>query len=167
MKAVEHWRTVDDHGIQMPWYTRPCLEWLDKIDLAKKYVFEYGVGHSSLWYLSRGAYLYGVDNIQKWADISGVECIETKEEYLHEINHECLKNIKFDIICIDGEWRDECTQIALKRIRKGGFIIIDNYKQATADLEHWPITETLIKGMNTELYKEPTHQDWQTLVIHA
>lgn len=167
MKEKENWLTLDEHEVQMPWYTRPCLEWLDKINLTGKYVFEYGVGYSSLWYLSRGAYIYGVDNVKKWADMAGVECIETREEYLNEINHHCLLNIKFDIVCIDGEWRDECTQIALKRVRKGGYVIIDNYRQATADLEHWPITETLIRGMNTRLYKEPCHLDWATLVIYV
>lgn len=165
MVEIENWLTIDEYGIQFPWYTRPCLEWLNTIDLKKKRIFEYGVGYSTKWYESRGAIVWGVDSSKQWADFAGAHHTENETEYIQEINNQCLLNIKFDIICIDGLYRDECTEHALKRIRKGGFIILDNYKQPSVQ-EHWPITETLIAGMNTTLYKEPLHYDWATLVIH-
>lgn len=149
----------------MPWYTRPCLEWLKTIDLKGKKIFEYGVGYSTKWYESMGAIVWGVDDNKEWADKMNVSHQTNKHNYLQTIT--CFpKNYKFDIICIDGVFRDECAFYALGHIKKGGYIIIDNYKQATADLANWPLTEALIKDLDVKFYKEPTHEDWQTIVIH-
>lgn len=166
MVEIEGWQTVDESGLNMPWYTRPCLAWLQTIDLKGKKIFEYGVGNSTKWYESKGATVWGVDSSEQWANFAGAHYTQNKNEYIQEINNPCLLNVKFDIICIDGLFRDECTEHALKRIKNGGHIIIDNYKQPSVE-EFWPITEVLIKDMNTVLYKEPKHYDWQTLVIHV
>lgn len=163
MTEIENWLTIDEHGIQMPWYTRPCLQWLETIDFTNKSVFEYGVGYSTLWYKSRGAETFGIDSNCQWGSMSGVDWTTDRLKYLNAINqHEY-----YDIICIDGEFRDQCTEYALIRIKKGGYIIIDNYKQATADLPDWPITEKLIENLEVMYYPEPNHPDWQTIVIHV
>lgn len=169
MVEIENWQTLDDNGILMPWYTRPCLKWLQTLDLNGKQVFEYGVGYSTEWYRSRGAEVHGVDHDEKWAKIARCALERGRYKYLREIDDWGYQ----DIICIDGEWRDECLEYALKYIRKGGFIIIDNYRQPTVQ-EFWPKTEILIIGGcnglikrdGIKLYREPTHEDWQTLVIH-
>lgn len=166
MVEIEGWQTLDDNGIQMPWYTRPCLKWLKTLDLKGKKIFEYGVGHSTKWYKYRGALTCGVDSNKEWADLAGCDYINCDSDggqsaYITSIE----QHGDFEIICIDGIFRDECTELALRHIKRGGFIIIDNYKQPSVQ-EHWPITEVLITGMNTVLYKEPKHYDWQTLVIH-
>lgn len=163
MTEIEGWQTLDDNGVKMPWYTRSCLAWLDKLDLKDKRVWEYGCGYSSLWFRSRGAIVGGVDSNKDWAKLSDAYYTEVKIDYL-----QCnLRGGKFDIVVIDGDFRDECTQYALNRTKKGGHIIIDNWKQASADLAEWPITEKLIEGMDITIYKEPAHEDWSTLVIHA
>lgn len=167
MKEIEGWQTFDEQlEINMPWYTRPCLAWLQTIDLKGKNIFEYGVGNSTKWYKAKGAITFGVDTNEGWAEFADVDCEREEEAYIKSINHPSLLDINFDIICIDGIWRDECTEYALRRVRKGGYIIIDNYKQPSVQ-EAWPLTEVLITGMNTVLYPEPTHYDWQTLVIHV
>lgn len=165
MVEIENWQTLDDKGILMPWYTRPCLEWLDKLDIQSANIWEYGVGHSTNWYNSRGGYcVFGVDDKKEWVKDYCTQYEYEKERYLNAIyEHE----MKFDLIAIDGSFRDECLQHALNCIHKDGFIIIDNYKQATADLAEWPITEKLIENLDVHFYKEPTHEDWVTLVIHV
>lgn len=164
LQPIENYLTLDEYGIQMPWYTRPCLEWLDKLDLRDKKVFEYGVGHSTYWYKTRGAEIFGIDSNCEWGSFAGVNWTTDKSKYLDSI-YEAGRN--YDLIVIDGEFRDECTKMALWRIRKGGYIIIDNYKQATADLADWPITEKLIENLKVLYYKEPHHPDWVTIVIHV
>lgn len=165
MTEIEGWQTKDEMGVIMPWYTRPCLEWLQSLDLKGKRIFEYGVGYSTLWYESKGAITWGVDSSEYWAKLCRARHTNDKGIYIRTINDLYILQTKFDIICIDGLWRDECTEHALKKVGKGGYIIIDNWKQASADLADWPITEKLIEGMNTTVYKEPTHPDWKTLVI--
>jgi hypothetical protein len=166
VKIEGEWRYFDEElKILYPWYTKPCLEWLESIDITFMTIFEYGVGNSSNWFRAKDAYaVFGVDDNKAW-----VRDVFTTYEYQQEAYLKSIyeMEMKFDLIVIDGAFRDYCLEHALKCIHEGGFIIIDNYKQPSADLEHWPITETLIKGMHTELYKEPEHEDWKTLVIHV
>jgi hypothetical protein len=163
-EKLEGGRRIDpSNGLIMPWYTSPCLEWLNGLDLKGKEVYEYGVGDSSYWYTWRGAIVDGVDSHIDWVRSCPVAMFTTnKKTYIESVN--CLDTM-YDIIVIDGDWRDECTEYALSSLKSGGYLIIDNYKQPSADLEHWPLTEKLIEGMEITIYKEPDHEDWQTAVI--
>lgn len=165
-QKLEGGRRIDPaNGLIMPWYTSPCLEWLKTLDLKDKSVFEYGVGDSTLWYRSKESYVSGVENNYDWyvKAADGSTMYKTLyQEYVSSVSNE-LK--AFDIIVIDGAWRDACTEYALYMLSKGGILIIDNWKQKSADLEHWPLTEKLIEGMPITIYKEPDHEDWATAVI--
>lgn len=170
---IENWRTYDDNGVMMPWYTRPCLEWLDKLDLSRKLIFEYGCGASSLWYQSRGATICGVDSNEDWIFITYTDRDDSyqlvKEDsagytkgaikYISEVWGE------FDLIIIDGIYRDDCTEHALKHLKKGGYLIADNFEQPSVE-PFWPKTRELTKNLPLTIYKEPTHPDWQTAVWH-
>lgn len=163
-EKLEGGRRIDpSNGLIMPWYTSPCLEWLVTLGLKGKRVFEYGVGDSTLWYRSKGAVVSGIDSNPEWilhvglSNWAGGDKSYTSSILTHDI--------LFDIAVIDGDYRDECTEYALKSLKPGGFLIIDNYKQASADLDHWPKTEKLIEGMEVTYFKEPEHDDWVTIIV--
>ena len=162
----EHWLTDDEHGIQMPWYTRPCLEVMDKWDFVDKDIYEYGVGYSTIWYGSRGALCSGVDINQKWVNFTKEGCVNwrpNKAPYIRDISHGCALN-GYDIVAIDGNFRDDCTEYALQYLKPGGKLILDNWLQPEVE-EFWPKTEELIKGMPIEIYKEPDHPHWKTAIV--
>lgn len=167
-EKLEGGRRIDpDNGLIMPWYTSPCLEWLKSLDLKDKLIWEYGVGDSTLWYRKIGAFVYGVDLVEKWSrhafeGVCDIVIPTDKQEYIESSTYSGKLS---DIVIIDGDYRDDCTEYALKSLKPGGYLIIDNYKQKSADLEHWPLTEKLIEGMPITIYKEPDHEDWQTAVI--
>lgn len=161
-----HWRTLDEKGIQMPWYTRSCLEWLVTLPLGTMLVFEYGCGESSKWFTENCDLSFGVDSNSEWLPkLSGYDLSTTKEEYLSAIEQYVTPE-GFDLIIIDGDYRDDCTEHALKHLKKGGYLICDNFEQPSADLAHWPKTRELTKNMPVMIYKEPGHPDWQTAVFH-
>ena len=163
------WRYRDAETKQiLPWYTKPVVEMLIGMDLNDKRVFEYGVGDSTAWYRSRSAKCYGVESDKGWAEKCGViwhNMIYPKGDYLSAIQGG--KDFMFDIICIDGDYRDYCLAYAIQCIKEDGFIIIDNFEQPSADLPDWPDTRKLINDLNLklEIYKESGHQDWQTAII--
>lgn len=162
MKPIEHWGTLDENGMTMPWYTRPCLEWLEKLDLKNKAVFEYGCGLSSFWYNRVGAIAYGVDHDPKWIqEMCGYWCTDDKKAYLEFIGR---WKKKYDLVIIDGIYRDDCTEFALKYLAPGGYLIADNFEQPSADLADWPKTRELTRNLPLTIYKEPDHIDWQTAV---
>lgn len=159
----ENWLTDDDNGIQMPWYVRPLLEEMDRWDLKGNLVYEYGVGYSSNWYEYRGAIVDGVDNDDNWVGYCKTALYTNiREEYVSSID--VYPQDYFDIVVIDGTWRDDCTEHALKRLKSGGKLILDNWLQPSVE-PNWPKTEELIKGMDIKVYKQPDHPDWQTAVV--
>jgi hypothetical protein len=164
MRRIENeWRYFDeDLNIPYPWYTKGALQFLEMIPIRGKRIFEYGVGDSTEWYRRNGALCYGVDNNLEFAHSRNSYFEAFHDEYLA-----CIENpgCEFDIVVIDGVWRDECTEYTLKHLKSGGYLIIDNYKQKSADLEHWPLTEKLIEGKEIMFFKEPDHQDWQTIIV--
>jgi hypothetical protein len=162
MKRISgEWRYFDEKlNIPYPWYTSPCLQWLETIEIRGKSIFEYGVGDSTVWYRTKGALCYGVDNNIEYANKAWAAHAHFFEDYINAING----LVEFDIVVIDGVWRDDCTAKALEHLKPGGYLIIDNWKQASVQ-EHWPLTEKLIEGMPITVYKEPEHEDWQTAVI--
>lgn len=150
----------------MPWYTRPCLEWLDKLELHHKEVFEFGCGASSLWYLSRGADVNGVDHNSEWQFIPVGEVVyQWVETEIETYITSCHRGRGlYDIIIVDGIFRDDCTEHALKYLKKGGYLICDNFEQPEVE-PHWPKTRELTKHLPLTLYHEPTHPNgWQTAV---
>lgn len=157
------WVYFDEYGFRMPWYTLPCLEWLNEIDLGGRRVFEYGVGHSTSWFMSREAITFGVESNEEWANPvlgSGRHMWATgKDLYISAIN----AFNPYDIIVIDGIHRDDCTEHALKKLKKGGYLICDNFEQPSVQAD-WPKTRELTKDLPLTIYKQPDHYDWQTAV---
>src|SRR5688572_14616120 len=161
IRIENEWRYYDNElRMPFPWYTRPCLEWLLSIDMRFTRTWEYGMVDSTQWYIKKGAIVKGVDNNPYYNKHNGM-VEETKYRYVTAIETSGMH----DIVVIDGVFRDDCTQYALEFLKPGGYLIIDNYKQPSADLKEWPLTEKLIEGMEIMEFKEPGHQDWQTIVV--
>lgn len=174
MRRIEgEWRYFDEKlGINAPWYTLPTLLWLETIDFKGKNVFEYGVGSSTEWFNEKGAKTYGVDDHCEYAHHARVNYgnVEYATEYWPYIGSIFQHKTEFDFIVIDGAFRDGCCKHSWQFLKKGGFMIIDNYEQPSVDID-WPETKFFIaektKNMECEVvvHAESEHYDWQTLVV--
>lgn len=163
------WRYIcDKSGLTYPWYTEDCLKWLRTRDFSKSRVFEFGAGLSTFWwrYNSLRGTLVSVEDDYEWAHKVGACYAPTKEAYLKLLFETAQKYGNYDVIIIDGSHRDDCTEIALQCIKKGGFIIIDNFHQASADLpiEAWPKTNDLLAHYPQIVFHQTGHDDWKTSV---
>lgn len=159
MTRLEGGRFQDENGMILPWYTSPCLEWLLTLDFNMKHVFEFGMGDSTFWYTKQGAIVHGVDDNPVWA--VGGRYVTEKTDYINAIYD---TGLMYDFIIIDGLYRDECTAPAINCLKRGGYIIIDNFKQPSVQAD-WPLTDYFINEILIKIYKEPDHYDWQTAVI--
>lgn len=158
------WICIDDNGLIMPWLVSPVLDILNGMDLKDKKIFEYGCGNSTLWFRSQGAEVYGVDSNMEWANKCHIPYENKRYFYLRRI----LKNEPFDIVVIDGEFRDNCTDFALWNTKKGGMIIIDNWMQPSVPPNEWFRTLDLLatKGLRYEVHSQEGHPDWKTMIIY-
>lgn len=162
MKLINgEWRYFDETlNMPYPWFTKPALEFLETIDLNGKRIFEYGVGDSTAWFRAKGAIVYGVDTDYEWAKKTEAKYRPYNGDYLKAIQNFTT----YDIVIIDGAWRDECTEYALKHLKPRGLLIIDNWEQLSAEPNTWTQTYELLSGYKPEIYYEPKHEDWKTAV---
>lgn len=141
-RSIEEMLPIGPSGEPLPWYTYPALENLLQFDFSNCSVFEYGCGHSSLWWADRAAWVHSVDHDGHWA-----RRIESRAPANLTIMHESQKDayvrsierpgIRFDVVVIDGRWRLACSSLAHRFLRAGGLIVFDNsdwYTEAPAVL---------------------------------
>lgn len=169
LNSTNEWQRLDPStGLVFPWYTKSCLDELATSDLKDKVVFEYGCGASSLWWAEKCKKLYGVENNKEYFDavvsrIGAITCLayETEERaYINSIRQWC---IQFDIIVVDGGWRDESIPTVLEHLKQGGVIIYDNWMQPSVCCQTEEVQNTLL-AFPHKIYKQDGHPDWQTLI---
>jgi hypothetical protein len=163
---LSEWKTFDSqNGINFPWYTRTFISELIKWNISEWKVFEYGAGNSTMWWKKNAKIVHSVDTNQFWAEKSGA-IFETNKEKFISFPETLIEDELFDCIIIDGEpteWRDDCTDTAIRCIKNNGILIIDNFEQASVSgLCSWPKTNKLLESYNRQIFKEPSHTDWKT-----
>jgi hypothetical protein len=122
---------VAANGAPIPWYTYPAVEFFGQLDARGLRIFEFGCGHSSLFWAHKGADVFAVEHDRAWFEKMSAMSARLKQLVLRESIEEYVRAIAdaggdFDIIIIDGIWRNQCAQAALPYLRKEGCIILDN-----------------------------------------
>lgn len=176
LSTPNEWQHIcPDTGLVMPWYTKPALDEIVTWDLKGKLVWEYGCGASTLWWTKKAGRAYGVDSsseyviavrraLQKDLSPGWLKYVDEKELYA---NCPRLLQIYFDIIIVDGSpesWRDDCIKVALEFLKPGGALIIDNWQQPSVWMASEK-TQKLLLAYPHMIFKEPSHPDWQTLIV--
>ena len=130
-KSIKEGRSVNAQGMPVPWYTYPCIEYLERFNFKNKSIFEFGTGFSSLFWANRAKEIASVEHNKEWFElISSIReknqkiiYEEDKDKYIKSLSNQ---NKKFDIIIVDGVWREGCAKEAIRYLNEGGFIILDN-----------------------------------------
>ena len=60
--------SVDNEGRPTPWWTIPAIEFMNSVVSKHWRVFEYGCGHSTLWWQEKVNQVIGVDHDAEWVD---------------------------------------------------------------------------------------------------
>jgi len=131
-------KAVDRAGNPLPWYSYPCIEFLARRTFAGRSILEFGAGQSTLWWSSVAANVVALEGDPTWheqlaksipanVDLhhapsrTATECTEGVDGILTT-----LGNPKFDIVVIDGLWREQLVPIARAHLKEGGAVICDN-----------------------------------------
>jgi hypothetical protein len=127
-RSVRQQESVDAEGHPLPWYTYACLQWLDQLDLSALDAFEYGSGNSTRWWASRCRALTSVEHDPAW-HAKVAKLLPDNVRYLLETEasgyvQSC--DVEYDIIIVDGVYRHDCALQAMRHLREGGVIIVDN-----------------------------------------
>ncbi len=141
-RSIDEKLCLDKYGQPIPWYTYPAIEYLSQFDYSDKYIFEYGCGYSSPFWAHRAKKVISIEDNEQWYhkwqdefkfDNLIINLIQEGADYYSSIAKE---NAFFDVIVIDGKCRAECAKQAVKYLRNGGFIILDDSDRVNTSEEY-------------------------------
>jgi len=131
---------------QYPWLTRGAVEFMQDYLKGDMIALEYGAGSSTKWIADRVKKLYSIEHDDDWhdtvrnalKDYKNVKLIHHERPYYY-INFKTF----FNFILIDGRDRVKCFRHAIKYLKVGGVIMLDNserkeYIQCFNMTKGWP-----------------------------
>jgi hypothetical protein len=129
--SVRRGEPVDGAGREIPWFTYPAIEYLSQLDFSGKTVFEFGAGHSSVFWSRRAARVVSVEHDRTWHERLRARLPASHELHLIEdpaAYPQALaqRSERFDVIVVDGIERRACCAAAVARLQPGGLVILDN-----------------------------------------
>lgn len=146
------------HKVGYPWFSFEAVEWLEKFLKKDMRVFEWGSGGSTVYYSQKADSVISVESSPEWyKNVSEAlkkrnitNCLyllkEPKasvapnypttdssyqgldfEDYCRAIDG--YPDGHFDLVSVDGLARPFCIKHALKKIKPGGFLLLDDSEQ--------------------------------------
>jgi hypothetical protein len=123
-----------------PWISYDAQRTIaDFLGAKPRRVLEFGSGQSTCWYAQRARELVSIEDDPQWyANVAAEAAAFPGLDYrlARERADYSTPDVPgyFDLIMIDGRWRDDCARFALERLAPGGMIYLDNAdKSATPD----------------------------------
>ncbi len=167
-RSFEEGFPIDKKGKPIPWFTYPAIEYLNQFDFRDCDVFEYGCGNGSLYWSGRAKSIITVENDSVWSKKIKKRIKKNQKLYLIEdkkayINSIAIKRKEYDVIVIDGEHRKLCSVYAIKYIKSGGIIILDNsdwFIKAAETLRNAGLLQVDFSGSGPINY-----YNWTTLIF--
>ena len=127
---------VSRNGRPLPWYTYPCIELLKYRSFSDKKVLEFGGGQSSIWWGQQAKSVVTLEGDKEWhntiksqipANVAlSLVSMQSREQCVQEVQQVLRDHDKFDVIIVDGLYREQMTDIAREKLADHGCIICDN-----------------------------------------
>lgn len=126
-------RPVDREGNPVPFLTYPAIEFLSRRIKPEMNVFEYGSGHSTLWWSRRVREVHAAEHNREWHERISKAAppnakiyyapLEDSERY---VSMALAPKTLFSVVVIDGRERVRCAKYAVQALRPEGVVVWDN-----------------------------------------
>lgn len=119
------------------WMTYPFLDFFEERLGSEMSIFEYGCGNSTLYLESRVGRVFSVEHDKIWYE-SIKKKVTAKTELLFrsiepQIDYvQCIKDVVelFDIVIVDGRYRNNCVEFSISFLKDEGVLILDDAERA-------------------------------------
>ena len=118
---------------KQPWISYRAIKKIDQIMQPNWNVIEFGSGTSTAWIAKRCSSLYSIEDNEEWFHYVSNKLNETNININYELrtidNYSDLSNVEdfsLDFALIDGVNRGDCMLEVINKIKKGGYIYLDN-----------------------------------------
>ena len=146
IRSLREGAPMDAEGRPLPWINYPAIDFLVKHVRKDMSVFEYGCGHSTLWWAARVREVIACDHDPDW-----IARIRPRAPANVTFRHMALEYDgaysrvvaeypgRFDVVVIDGRDRVNCARHAITGLKPDGVIVWDD----TAREEYRPGLDVL------------------------
>jgi hypothetical protein len=129
---------VTKSGEPLPWYTYPSIDFLGYRDYSDRTVLEFGGGQSTLWWARRARQVVTLEGDPGWyseikqrmpANASlHLVSMASRDENVADVRRalEAQPQSTFDVIVIDGLYRENMIDFAQQYLSDDGIIVCDN-----------------------------------------
>lgn len=140
---------------ETPWLVYDAIDYINSLIKPYHNMFEYGCGGSTIYYHNKVKHLRSVEHDVNWANNTLKKLSKNNVDLIqHEVKKKTKDNLcsyanvinnyqdYYDIILIDGLYRNKCIANAINKLKKNGIIILDNsnrkeYQQGKDLLSKW------------------------------
>lgn len=140
---------------QTPWLTEDAIAFLEAFLYQRPdaKILEFGTGSSTLWLAKRTKNLTSIEHDQNW--FAAITQKLEKENLLKNVNYiiyprpyyslcDYLPDNNYDLIIVDGRNRKGCIANAIKLLKSGGILMLDNaerpyYQDVFSLMSQWPM----------------------------
>jgi SAM-dependent methyltransferase len=136
-----------------PWWPYPAIRMIDRLLRRFWRVLEFGAGGSTPWLARRVSRVLALESNRDWhlqvgsrlqaLRCAGVDLLLRENAMDYTTADHCAPR-EFDFVVVDGAWRDRCAQTALRLVRPGGYVYLDN--SDVPDPDHRSAVTTLLDG---------------------
>lgn len=139
----------------LPWLTFDATREITRHIGPGSRVFEFGSGHSTLYWAKLGAEVFSVEDHPRWFELvqqriaafpkSRVFLEPEQAGYRERIDR---VGVLFDMVLVDGSHRTECLEPAIRHLKPGGLLVVDNTDW------HWfdDVDQYVPKGWKRQVY---------------
>ncbi len=124
----------------VPWISYRATRALSRLIRPHWRILEFGAGMSTIWFGSRAEHVFSIESNQEWYErvkaaldrrrLTHVQLEYRPSKYCTEyVSVEGIADGSVDLALIDGDCRDECVGPSMQKVRRGGYIYLDNTDQ--------------------------------------
>jgi predicted O-methyltransferase YrrM len=173
----------------LPWLPFALIEWLDAYLTPSMSVFEYGSGGTTIWFAPRVRQVVSVEHHPEWHQAVSAELqrrgVTNVVYQLHEgaisqapvywdnwgdYNERDFTDYvraidgypdhSFDLVLVDGRARKFCIEHAIRKVKPGGYLVVDNATSAQMAGFYGPLAPYRQVNWNSVAPRWPPHK-WQ------
>jgi predicted O-methyltransferase YrrM len=157
---------------ELPWLTRAGNDFLSGYLKRQDKGLEFGSGRSTVWLARRVSSLVSLEHDEGWFEqvklrllapnlapvdyrrlhVDGLGSADAAQRISALLAD--LPPANFDFIVVDGVWRDHCTQHAVRLLKPGGVLIIDNANRHLPNSSRSPESRNHAQGPDGPLWAE-------------
>jgi hypothetical protein len=152
----------------IPWLTFDAIRAIRPKISERWTIFEFGSGHSTLYWAELGAKVVSVENNHAWYELllrniransrAGIRLIFAGDKFSYVTSIDSCGEKDFDMVLVDGAFRRDCIIAAVRHVKAGGYLIVDNTDW------HW-FQEQPIEGI-PEGWKRCVHPGYAPMMGH-